>query len=61
MKATRAGEHGKGFAAVAEKVRNLAGRSASASEEMASQTQILKTLINSFELLENENIEFNIS
>ena len=38
-----------------------AEESASASEEMASQAQILKTLINSFELLENENIEFNIS
>ncbi len=38
-----------------------AEESASASEEIASQAQILKTLINSFELLENENIEFNIS
>ncbi|MEA3422486.1 MAG: methyl-accepting chemotaxis protein, partial [Bacillota bacterium] len=33
-----------------------AEESASASEEMASQAQILKVLINSFKLSENENI-----
>jgi len=48
---TRAGQHRKGFAVVAEEVRNLASRSAEAAKETAaliepSNTQILGGYVN---------------
>jgi methyl-accepting chemotaxis protein len=43
IEAARAGEHGKGFAVVAVEVKHLAGRTARATEEIASQIEAIQS------------------
>jgi methyl-accepting chemotaxis protein len=44
IEAARAGEAGKGFAVVASEVKNLAGQTAKATEEISSQIQGMQTV-----------------
>jgi len=58
IEAARAGEHGRGFAVVADEVRNLAERTQKATSEVEANISILKQ--NSISMSENsENIEIH--
>ncbi len=43
IEAARAGEHGRGFAVVADEVRSLSGRTSSATEEISSEVKMIQT------------------
>lgn len=43
IEAARAGEHGRGFAVVADEVRSLSGRTNSATEEISSEVRLIQT------------------
>jgi len=43
IEAARAGEHGRGFAVVADEVRSLSGRTNSATEEIASEVRMIQS------------------
>jgi hypothetical protein len=43
IEAARAGEHGRGFAVVADEVRSLSGRTNSATEEISSEVKMIQT------------------
>lgn len=43
IEAARAGEHGRGFAVVADEVRSLSGRTKSATEEISTEVKMIQT------------------
>jgi uncharacterized phage infection (PIP) family protein YhgE len=43
IEAARAGEHGRGFAVVADEVRNLSARTNSATDEISSEVKMIQT------------------
>ena len=57
VEAARAGEHGRGFAVVASEVRNLAGRSANAAQEIKDIIQDSSTKVSDGSKLVNESGE----
>jgi methyl-accepting chemotaxis protein len=60
IEAARAGEHGKGFAVVADEVRKLAERSSTATQEIASLiTNIQETVNQAVEAMDEGSAEVN--
>ncbi|MCV5802312.1 methyl-accepting chemotaxis protein, partial [Escherichia coli] len=55
IEAARAGEAGRGFAVVADEVRNLAGKASEASEQIDSLVNQVLTQVNSIKSAIDEN------